>query len=84
MRNPDRIPEVLKELEKFWEQVPDWRLGQVVSNFSYELTGNNDPFYIEDEALLTLLKNKNKNLWYILDFLLKLVYNSYRLKRGGI
>ena len=84
MRNPDRIPEVLKELEKFWEQVPDWRLGQVISNFSYELTGNNDPFYIEDEALLTLLKNKNKNLWYILDFLLKLVYNSYRLKRGGI
>lgn len=84
MRNPDRIPEVLKELEKFWEQVSDWRLGQVISNFSYELTGNNDPFYIEDEALLTLLKNKNKNLWYILDFLLKLVYNSYRLKRGGI
>lgn len=84
MRNPDRIPEVLKELEKFWGQVPDWRLGQVISNFSYELTGNNDPFYIEDEALLTLLKNKNKNLWYILDFLLKLVYNSYRLKRGGI
>ena len=83
MRNPDRIPEILKELEKFWKQVPDWRLGQVISNFSYELTGNNDPFYIEDEALLTLLKNKNKNLWYILDFLLKLVY-SYRLKRGGI
>ena len=84
MRNPDRIPGILKELEKFWKQVPDWRLGQVISNFSYELTGNNDPFYIEDEALLTLLKNKNKNLWYILDFLLKLVYNSYRLKRGGI
>jgi hypothetical protein len=62
MRNPDRIPEILKELEKFWKQVPDWRLGQVISNFSYELTGNNDPFYIEDEALLTLLKNKNKNL----------------------
>ena len=62
MRNPDRIPEILKELEKFWEQVPDWRLGQVISNCSYELTGNSDPFYIEDEALLTLLKNKNKNL----------------------
>lgn len=62
MRNPERIPEVLKELEKFWKQVPDWRLGQVISNFSYELTGNNDPFYIEDEALLALLKNKNKNL----------------------
>ena len=62
MRNPERIPEVLKELEKFWEQVPDWRLGQVISNFSYELMGNNDPFYMEDTDLLELLKNKNKNL----------------------
>ena len=32
MRNEDRIPEVLKELEEFWKQVPDWRLGQVISN----------------------------------------------------
>ena len=62
MRNPDRIPKILKELEKFWEQVPDWRLGQVISNFSYELMENNDPFYIEDTDLLELLKNKNKNL----------------------
>lgn len=60
MRNPERIPEVLKELEKFWEQVPDWRLGQVISNFSYELMGNNDPFYMEDKDLLEILKQKNK------------------------
>lgn len=62
MRNPERIPETLKELEEFWKQVPNWRLGQVISNFSYELTGNNDPFYMEDTDLLELLKNKNKNL----------------------
>lgn len=62
MRNPERISEVLKELEKFWKQVPNWRLGQVISNFSYELMGNNDPFYMEDTDLLELLKNKNKNL----------------------
>ena len=61
MRNPDRIPEVLKELEEFWKQNPDWRLGQVISNFSYEIMGNNDPFYIEDKDLLELLKQKNKN-----------------------
>lgn len=60
MRNPDRIPEILKELEDFWKQVPDWRLGQVISNFSYEMTGNNDPFYIEDKDLLELLKQKNE------------------------
>lgn len=60
MRDPKRIPEMLKELEDFWKQVPDWRLGQVISNFSYEMTGNNDPFYIEDKDLLKLLKQKNE------------------------
>lgn len=60
MRDPNRIPEVLRELEDFWKQVPDWRLGQVISNFSYELTGNNDPFYMEDKDLLEILKQKNK------------------------
>ena len=60
MRDPKTIPEILKELEEFWKRVPDWRLGQVISNFSYEITGNNDPFYIEDEDLLELLKQKNE------------------------
>ena len=61
MRNPERIPEVLKELEEFWKQNPDWRLGQVISNLSYEIMGSNDPFYMEDKDLLELLKQKNKN-----------------------
>lgn len=61
MRNPDRIPEVIKELEEFWKHNPDWRLGQVISNLSYELTANNDPFFIEDNQLLELLKTYNKN-----------------------
>lgn len=59
MRDPKRIPETLKELEEFWKQVPNWRLGQVISNFSYELMGNNDPFYMEDKDLLEILKQKN-------------------------
>lgn len=61
MRNPERISKVIKELERFWEENPDWRLGQVISNLSYELMGNNDPFYMEDKDLLELLKQKNKN-----------------------
>ena len=61
MRNPDRIPEILKELEEFWKQNPDWRLGQIIANLNYEIMGGNDPFYMEDTDLLELLKQKNKN-----------------------
>ena len=61
MRNPERIPKILKELENFWEQNPDWRLGQVISNLNYEIMAGNDLFYLEDTDLLELLKQKNKN-----------------------
>ena len=61
MRNPERIPKIIKELEEFWKQNPNWRLGQVISNLSYELMANNDPFYMEDSNLLELLKTYNKN-----------------------
>lgn len=63
MRNPKRIKEISIELEKYWNNHPNWRLGQLISNLSYELMGDNDPFFIEDEKLLELLKTKNeKNL----------------------
>lgn len=61
MRDGKRIPEVLKELEKFWKQNPDLRLGQIIANLNYEIMENNDPFYIEDTDLLELLRQKNKN-----------------------
>lgn len=61
MRDCKRIPEVLKELEKFWKQNPDLRLGQIIANLNYEIMENNDPFYIEDIDLLELLRQKNKN-----------------------
>lgn len=70
MRDPKRITKILDELEEYWNNHPNWRLGQVMSNLSYELLGDNDPFFgdndpffIEDEWLLELLKLKNeKNL----------------------
>ena len=60
MRDPKRIIKVLDELENYWNNHPNWRLGQVMSNLSDELLGNNDPFFIEDEMLLELLKLKNE------------------------
>lgn len=60
MRNLQRIKEILKELEIFWYNNSNLRLGQIISNLSYELSGDNDPFFIEDDNILILLKNKNK------------------------
>lgn len=59
MKKQDRIPLMMRELRQFWEQYPDWRLGQVISNLSYEVTGENDPFYLDDIKLIETLKIKN-------------------------
>ena len=47
MRNPERIKKIIKLLEKAWTLVPDWRLGQLVSNLLG--TGPQDVFFPEDE-----------------------------------
>lgn len=60
MRDPKRIKEIVMELEKYWNNHPNWRLGQLMSNLLYELRGDNDPFFIEDNELLELLKLKNE------------------------
>lgn len=55
MRNPNRIPEVLKELEYYWKKCPDMRLGQLI----YCITDGKDIFNIEDEELLGMVKDWN-------------------------
>ena len=57
MRNPKRIPEFLKEVEKSWSKYPDWRLGQLIGNLSYFT----DSYYMEDEILEKRLKKELKN-----------------------
>lgn len=53
MRDPERIPKILNEIEKIWQQYPDLRLGQLVLNLEYRL-----PLYqIEDEELVAALKS---------------------------
>ena len=46
MRDPKRIPKVLKDLQTIWEYYPDWRLGQLVCNIG-KWKGHFDPF-LED------------------------------------
>jgi len=47
MRDPKRIPRLLKKVEKFWKKYPDLRLGQLIINFAYDTDG----YFIEDDKL---------------------------------
>lgn len=58
MRNINRIPKILFEIQSIWEKHPDLRLGQLIFN---ALNYNNDGlFYIEDEDLIDRLKEDDK------------------------
>ena len=56
MRDPNRIKPFLETIEKCWEQVPDWRFGQLIENLKRRLDVK-DLFYIEDKELEEKIKN---------------------------
>ena len=51
MRNPDRIPEIMALLQRGWQKVPDYRLGQLFENLK-RYTGKYDLFFVEDEEMV--------------------------------
>jgi len=57
MRNPARIPKVLKVIKEEWSKVPDWRFGQWFFNMVISHIG--DPFFIEDDDFIKLIKKKS-------------------------
>lgn len=59
MRDPARIDELCEALRLKWHEVPDWRFGQLMSNFLGEVYGTSgrDIFYIEDNEMLNLLES---------------------------
>ena len=56
MRDPKRIAEFLGCLQEVWEKEPDLRFWQLM----YILKPHDDPFYIEDDKALSLLKVKSR------------------------
>ena len=52
MRDPKRIPKILKEIEKIWVTQPDLRLGQLLGN----CFGETELYYVEDGELPKILK----------------------------
>ena len=55
MRDTTRIPKIISKLEKAWLLVPDWRLGQLISNLVGP--GPQDVFFPEDEKWEEWLDN---------------------------
>jgi len=58
MRDPERIPKVMAGLQELWEQLPDLRLGQLLTI----LCGNADTFHIEDDELSISITNFNNKV----------------------
>lgn len=59
MRDPKRIEQFCKVLQKKWEEVPDWRFGQFMSNFFGDVLIELkmfDIFFIEDDVMLKMLE----------------------------
>ena len=59
MRDINRIEPLLNEIRKLWYMVPDWRLGQLISNAARS-AGYEDCFFIEDEDLKKVIEEMNK------------------------
>ena len=54
MRDTNRMKPFFDELEKVWkENFPDWRFGQLISNFLFVY---GDPFYWEENKFIENLK----------------------------
>lgn len=59
MRDIKRIKPFCEELERLWLRVPDWRFGQLISNFFGDVLaseGSVDLFFIEDDKLKEYIK----------------------------
>ena len=61
MRDPKRIDSILNQLREVWEQVPDWRLGQLIVN-AVEPKEPTEIFAVEDSRLQHLLARLSEQL----------------------
>lgn len=59
MRDPNRIPEFLKELEILWSKHPDLRFMQLMEyvKHGHRLEGPELGFYTEDDKTLNRIKD---------------------------
>lgn len=58
MRYAGRIKIICEKLENIWQELPDWRLSQLMSN----VLASKDCFYMEDDEFIEYIKNYIKNI----------------------
>lgn len=61
-RDIDRIGLFLKKVEELWGKLPDWRFGQLMTNFISE---KGDIFYWEEDKFLEELEDYINNKTHI-------------------
>ena len=54
MRDPKRIRKFCNRLAAVWEQVPDWRFGQLIVNVSRAY--GQDIFFPEDDKMIEIIE----------------------------
>ena len=64
MRDPDRINTFCNSLAVIWEKyTPDWRFGQLCSNFFCWLNARGiDPFFPEEDKMIELFQSYLKEI----------------------
>ena len=64
MRDPNRIYKICHKLAEIWSQVPDWRLGQLMTNINQvcKIINDKDPFYVEDDELIKFMEHYVKGI----------------------
>lgn len=62
MRDPKRIKKFCNRLAAAWEQLPDWRFGQLMMNALGEM--KRDPFFPEDDEMIEYLEHYVENSPY--------------------
>ena len=58
MRDPSRIQNFCNDLAILWQEVPDWRFGQFISNVlgAYVAETKCDIFFPEDDEMMAFMK----------------------------
>lgn len=57
MRDQERIPDMLKRIEKIWQEAPDMRLGQLILNvFSLHNGVDSRVYNMEDEEFIQTIE----------------------------